>query len=313
MGLISPAHVLANSVSTFSSNMSSSCFSAGGSDAFVSRHVATNAAASASSPGAGRRPPAAPPPIASPAARRCERYESSARKAKWRRAGLVNLAKSQSRNSPGSLVAAASVLNDTVFGCFACVTSPPLSYGDRSEHFMLPPSSTSNECGLQFFTLRATPSFSCVIPFTSENVTNSPSSNSSRSSSTFVTITVVSSISEMEATIPVCGSSPSASDTWNVGPKSVKMVPNTPRVSALMKGIEPPAALWQMLSHCTACSAVHVSPASTTTLNWERNAASRSVCSTGRVSTLMSTDGLRSCSFSAHAAARLVPMFASVR
>ncbi|BAS83706.1 Os03g0294975 [Oryza sativa Japonica Group] len=93
-----------------------------------------------------------------------------------------------------------------------------------------------NEYGLAFIIFLGLPSFSSVIPWTSEKTTRSPSWNSRRSSSTQDIIAGLSLL--MDAIIPVCGSSPSTSRTVNLGPKSQNTLPKRPQTSALIKEIE---------------------------------------------------------------------------
>ena len=139
------------------------------------------------------------------------------------------MAKSLSRNSPGSSIASFSGLNASCFCSLTCVTMPPPTYAPKS---VASQSASSNECALTFFTVRGFPSLSSVIPRTSANVTRCPSWSSTRSSSTHVTSGVASL--EMEATMHVRGSSPSKSCTSKAGPKSQNKEPKTPRTSPRM-------------------------------------------------------------------------------
>lgn len=50
-------------------------------------------------------------------------------------------------------------------------------------------------------------------------------------------VTMAGLLLEMEATMPLCGSSPLTSNTVNEGPKSQKTLAKTPWVSALMKAM----------------------------------------------------------------------------
>ena len=94
-------------------------------------------------------------------------------------------------------------------------------------------SSIVNVYGPFTFTCFGSQPLSSAIPFTSVNVTKSPSSRPWRPSSS--TVTSPSSSCEIDDTIAESGSSPLVSYTVNASPKSQKTAPKTPKVSVMMK------------------------------------------------------------------------------
>mmetsp|Transcript_11816 Transcript_11816/g.29898 ORF Transcript_11816/g.29898 Transcript_11816/m.29898 type:complete len:289 (+) Transcript_11816:1507-2373(+) len=243
-------------------------------------------AASSTLPGVGMRP-------------FFTRKASSAWYATCRMGERSILEKSDSRNSPGFASASARVLKVSDLEGLNCVTMPPRA---NSPNWVLS-SSSSKWWGLQVFTRRGLPSFSCVMPSTSENTTMSPASNCRRSSSTHVTSVGLPAL--ILAMIPVWGSSPSTSSTVKEGPKSQKTLAKTPLTSALMKGM---AGDWAWQNSFTRCASLSSMSVQTTAL-----CAPSSASVSDPPAAETTTAGLRSCSLSLHAAARFLPTSAGVR
>mmetsp|Transcript_6111 Transcript_6111/g.20358 ORF Transcript_6111/g.20358 Transcript_6111/m.20358 type:complete len:203 (+) Transcript_6111:2148-2756(+) len=177
MGDTYPFAVLASVVTTAFGSTSSSFWSAGAL-ALISFAIATMAAASSGQPGVGNDPPLDLTNRSSAVKPRCNTGPRS------------NFAKSLSRNSPGSAVACARVLNASFFCSFICVAMPPPVYGEKS---VVSTPWSLNECALtSLMTYPPTHALSSVIPRVSVNITRWPSCSSTRSSSTQVTIGVVS-------------------------------------------------------------------------------------------------------------------------
>ena len=122
-----PAAVLAKTVRT-PSGSTSSILVAGDAASLISLAQATTAAASESLPGVGSLP-------------FFMANASSALKPTWRTALRSSLAKSDSRNSPGSSIAAARVLKASFLVSFTCVAIPPPVYWP----YAVVSSSSSNE------------------------------------------------------------------------------------------------------------------------------------------------------------------------
>mmetsp|Transcript_1642 Transcript_1642/g.4047 ORF Transcript_1642/g.4047 Transcript_1642/m.4047 type:complete len:430 (+) Transcript_1642:1975-3264(+) len=215
----------------------------------------------------------------------------------WMRGGRSNLAKSRSRNSPGSGTAASNVLNFRSLGSLNWVTRPPRWYCLKDEVSR----SSSNECALQFLTLMGLCVLSSVMPSTSVNITSSPSWNCRRSSSTQVTTAGLLLL--MEATMAVWGSSPSTSKTVNLGPKSLNTLANTPLDCAQMNLMP-----WAWHRASTRLASSRLASVSTATWNCFRKLASRSAAEEHTFTAVFS-----SCSLSLQASARFLPTSSSFR